>query len=165
MDFDDERWPQLIGGYKVPYDPRSALRALESPGDLGQVWSELWENLHHQGDVGEASYAALPLIAKVVAEREISDWNPFALSAVIEEARCETSKNPPLPAWLAADYAEAWHKLFDTSLKLLPTAIDESLISSLMAVLALHKGQRFLSRMALLNEQERSDMLDEVGWG
>jgi hypothetical protein len=166
MDFDDERWSQLLGGYRIPYDPRSALRALETEtgADLAQTWSDLWENLHHQGDVGEASYAALPAIANLVIGRGVTDWNPFALAAVIEEARYENARNPPLPSWLERDYANAWTKLFEAALKLLPRATDASEISSLLAVLALHQGQRFLSRMALLNEQERSNMLDEVGW-
>src|SRR5947208_2158398 len=55
LSFDDERWNQLTGGYKIPFDPRPSLRKLESQQDTAAAWEELWEELHHQGDVGDAS--------------------------------------------------------------------------------------------------------------
>ena len=48
MDFDDEGWLGLLGGYRVPYDPRGALRSLEEGNDMENVWRELWNDLHHQ---------------------------------------------------------------------------------------------------------------------
>lgn len=64
MDFDDIGWAGLLGGYRVPYDPRNALRRLEG-GDAEAAWQELWAELYHQGDVGEASYAAVPHLGSV----------------------------------------------------------------------------------------------------
>ena len=160
MDFSDNRWVGLKGGYGRPYDPRGALRRLEAETAVAEAWSELWNELHHQGDVGEASYAAVPAIARLAAG---NDWNPYALAAVIEEAR-SNKRNPPLPAWLADDYATAWVKLFDSGLASLRGATDETLVNAIMAVLALHKRQPMLARMAILSEEERRAMLDEVGW-
>jgi hypothetical protein len=62
---DDRKWKELLGGYKVPYDASHALRRLERGAD---AWKELWEELHHQGDLGEASYAAVPKLVRIVSK-------------------------------------------------------------------------------------------------
>jgi len=67
LSFDDPRWRQLRGGYGSPYDPRKALLSLERGTDVLAAWSELWEELHHQGDVGEASYAAVHIWSVFIA--------------------------------------------------------------------------------------------------
>jgi hypothetical protein len=51
--FDDERWNHLTGGYKTQFDRRPCLKKIESQQDTAAAWQELWEELHHQGDVGE----------------------------------------------------------------------------------------------------------------
>ena len=53
LNVDDIRWTKLAGGYRVPYDPRAALRKLASGTEVSEAWKELWQELHHQGDVGE----------------------------------------------------------------------------------------------------------------
>jgi len=53
----DPRWRTLKGGYRTLYDASGALSRLAQGYD---VWEELWDKLQHQGDVGEASYAAVP---------------------------------------------------------------------------------------------------------
>jgi hypothetical protein len=153
-------WDTLIGGYRVAYDPRPALAAIEAGHGS---WQELWENLHHQGDVDTASYAAVPLIASLAARSATTDWNPFALAATIEEARLDP-RNPPLPPWAIASYDAAWKLLAETAHRRLPDADDDSLIASLFAVLAFSKKKPFLARAALMTEAERKDMFDEVGW-
>jgi len=162
VDLADERWTSLQGGYRRPYDARSALRRFAA-GDRS-VWDELWEELHHQGDVGEASYAAVSEIVRVYALQSRPDWNVYALAATIEEAR-HGGANPPLPTWLAADYHRAWKDLEAKALSDLPAASDDELVSSILAVLALSKGKRTLARMALVTEDEREEMLKEAGWG
>ena len=97
ISFDDKRWEGLMGGYKLVYDPRPALRKLESSSAaIEPIWHELWEDLHHQGDVGEASYAAVP------SRSAEPDWNPYGLVAVVEIER-HRKGNPPLPEWIADD--------------------------------------------------------------
>jgi hypothetical protein len=139
------------------------LRRIAAGVGVKEAWAELWERLYHQGDVGEASYAAVTALAPLAAGDPGDDWNPFALAAMIEEARLN-ARNPAMPAWLAEDYARAWSVLFQTALAKLGDAEDPSLVNSIMAVLAAHKRQPMLARMAILNEEERRAMLDEVGW-
>ena len=58
---------EFDGVYRDRYDASIALSNLENSNeDPDQIWSELWKNLHHQGDVGIASYAVVPHIATVV---------------------------------------------------------------------------------------------------
>ena len=161
MPDDQIPWHELTGGYKLPFDPRPAMAAIEAGAGS---WGELFEELYHQGDVGTASYAVVPFIARMTSAAGQSDWLPFLLAASIEEARLE-ARNPELPAWLANDYDAAWKQLFETALRLLPEVDEENLLAPLFAVLAIGKDQPFLARMALLSESERGDMLDEVGWG
>jgi len=55
---------------------------------------------HHQGDVGEASYAAVPHPVRIYHKRAVIDWKTYAIVAVIELARDER-KNPEIPQWLS----------------------------------------------------------------
>ena len=164
MDLSDKRWVGLRGGYRIPYDPRPTLaNLLRNPG-LGQLWSALWEDLYHQGDVGVASFAAIPTIVKIASLDRSGNWNPYALAVTIEQARHSRS-NPELPTWLTSTYEEAWGILFGCALKLIEHTKDENAIASAISVIAMHKGQRNLARLALCTENERLEMVASVGWG
>lgn len=164
LDPSDERWSSLKGGYRVPYDPRPALRRIETGEPPGPAWDELWEELFHQEDVGEASYAAVPEIARLIMDGRTADWNGFALVATIEERR-GVDGNPPLPAWLIEDYEAAWQSIFAAAVSMLATATDETLLNALLGVIAIRKKLPTLGRLALrLSENERRALLDEVGW-
>jgi hypothetical protein len=60
LPLDDPRWKILTGGYRVPYDVSVPLGKLFEQGESKELWDELWQELHHQGDIGPASYAAVP---------------------------------------------------------------------------------------------------------
>src|SRR5262245_27344746 len=121
MDLDDPRWDGLLGGYRVPYDPRDALRSLEQGENVDAAWDELWQELHHQGDIGEASYAAVPHLVRIHAIRRRPDWNTYALVATIEEAGLR-DRNPDVPPWLRDAYDHAWRHLVDLGLSELKDA-------------------------------------------
>src|SRR3954466_13696310 len=114
--FDDARWRELRRGYRTPYDPRKALLSLERGTDVSAAWSELWEELHHQGDVGEASYAAVPHLVRIHGERDAIERNTYAFAVVIERARQEHA-NPQMPSWLAEAYDLAWRDLVELGLR------------------------------------------------
>ncbi len=161
MKLSDATWRTLHGAYGKPYDPRVALQKLESEGDADEPWSELWENLHHQGDIGEASFAAIPTISDLMARGKPTSWNGFALSATIEACR-DRRGNPNLPEWLDQSYREAWQKLFDAALRALADAENDLLVRSAIAVVAIQKGQKSISQIALMGEDERCEMLDAM---
>jgi len=153
-------WHELRGGYGITFDPRPLIASLAAGGG---DWGELWENLYHQGDVGLASYAAVPLIADLVANGHSREWNAYALVATVEEARGEV-RNPPLPDWLAPSYDAALGTLFRTGFVELTSATDEILVASIIAILANCKRLPALARFAMLGETERRDALNELEW-
>ena len=119
---------------------------------------------HHQGNVGEVFYAAVPELVQIHQKRGVSDWNTYAIAATIEESR-QNERYPAMPDWLLPDYEAAWRKLQALALAEFPDATDDELIHSIMAVLAFAKGRITLGRMAMLTEDERKEMLDATGRG
>ncbi|WP_312794536.1 hypothetical protein [Tianweitania sp.] len=160
MDLNDKRWSLLQGGYRAPYDASAALQRLAS-GDM-TAWEELWEELHHQSDVGEASYAALPEIVRLHKVSSKGEWNTYALAATIERSRLN-GRNPPLPDWLKRDYDAAWAELQKLALQELPQAANDALADSIIAVLALTKGRRTLAGLVMLTEDERQEIVSTYG--
>jgi len=158
MDLNDHRWTELRGGYKDLYDPRSALRRLDSNAEAKTVWDELWNNLHHQGDVGEASYAAVIVLAGMFHSERPPDWNLFSLAATIEIER-QRKTNPPIPEWLVHDYAHAWKQLVALAVASLQSDHDAYTVQSALAIIALAKNARKLG--ALINWLDDSE-LDEL---
>jgi hypothetical protein len=110
LSFDDQRWNHLTGGYKTPFDPRPSLRKPESQHDTATAWRQLWEELHHQGDVGDASYVSVPELVRIHRNGRADDWNLYGMVATIELARTE-SRNPELPDWLREDYFRSIQEL------------------------------------------------------
>src|SRR5258705_5799402 len=92
----DKRWPTLTGGRRTRIDPRPLLVKLESGQEIDEVWTALWDELHHQGDVAEGSYACVPHLARIYRWHSETDWNTYAIVAIIELART-SGINPALP--------------------------------------------------------------------
>jgi hypothetical protein len=160
--FNDDRWTRLLGGYRLPYDPRPALRALER-GEAAEAWNELWNKLRHQGDIGDAAYAAVPHIVRIHELRGVPDWNTYALVATIELLR-DDARNPKLPTDLQEPYDAAWRRLVEIGLFKLKLAKEAPLVTSILAVLAIGKGQRTLGCLAAeFTEDERQEMLAKAG--
>ena len=160
LSLDDPRWSTLLGGYRIPYDPRGALAALQQGRDVDAAWQELWNGLHHQGDVGEASYAAVPHLVRIHGMRGLPDWNTYALIAVIEDAR-RTPGNPAMPLWLVGTYDNALHQLAELGISDFRQAEEPELVSAILAILAMTKGQLLLGRFAVrYTDDERRKILD-----
>ncbi len=109
MSLDDPRWGELEGGYRgALYDASAALKRLEAVNDIEstkKVYQELWDNLHHQGDVGLASYYAVPHLVRIAQEKKLVDYNVLGLVSLIEIQRHK--ENPPLLKALYAMYRDA----------------------------------------------------------
>ena len=154
---EDVRWSEMTGGYRTLLDPRPMLKRLETERDTSMVWQELWNELHHQGDVGEASFAAVPYIVRAYRERGIADWNTFAIVAVIELARKE-GKNPDVPGWLEEDYFNAIRELAKMGATDILQAEDPDDVRAILSVLAIERSLRAHGRF-LVNYSE-DEMLD-----
>lgn len=162
---DDQRWASLRGGYRVPYDPRAALRRLQADGNDANAWEELWANLHHQGDVDDASYASVVELVRIHDSTRFSKANFFALVATIEVERHRRT-NPPVPEWLTADYRNAWLTLRRAALRDLDESASPDVLQYAAAVVLLSKGLDQLG--ALVWHQDASTLqeyLDEhLAW-
>ncbi len=146
LPFEDGRWNEMLGGYLIPYDPRAALLRIEN-GDAS-AWGDLWEDLHHQGDVDLASYAAVPHIVRIQQTRRSADYNAYGLIGVIELCR-GVGKNPPLPEWLAQGYWGAWMQVPSLGCRDLAQTDSETVVITILGALALAKKQRVVGEVLL----------------
>jgi hypothetical protein len=162
LSLDDQRWTEMKGGYRVPFDPRPLLHQLESDTDIQRCWEEIWQELYHQGDVGEASYAAVPHLVRIYKNRGKIDWNTYALVSTIELAR-NVGNNPNIPAWLRKGYEDAIDRLAMTGLGEIAQAKDIETIRGILAITAIWKGLRTYARFIIdfsedeLNELENNN--------
>jgi hypothetical protein len=162
LDLKDRRWTEMKGGYRVPFDPRPLLEQIERGKKLDEAWYELSGELFHQGDVGEASYAALPHLVRIHRQRGVPDANTYSLVATIDLARGE-GKNPKVPAWLQPGYDDAISALAAMGLRELAVAEKMEEIQSILAVLAIWKGARTYGR--LLNWYTQDELAELVERG
>ncbi len=140
LNFEDDRWPDLEGGYRQPIDLRPLLAELETAVDPRPTWEELWHELYHQGDVGSGSYAAVPHLVRIHRARGRVDWNTYALVATIELAR-GSKANPKVPRWAKSAYEAALLELARIGRNELPRATDPEAVRSILALLAIAHGQ------------------------
>jgi len=165
LKLDDPRWAELVGGKGVSYDPRPAFERLKLDTDPDKVWQELWENLQHDGAVGEASYAAVPHLVEIVVARPERPWSFFLLAGTIELER-ESEDNPELPEWLEESYASAWETLFELARDELAGAADPLTLRCLLATIAIAKGDSLRGRLLMdHDDEELEEMLGEYNLG
>ena len=158
----DPIWRELEGGYRTPYNASVVLAQIER-GE--SVWGELWAELHHQGDVGLASYAAIPQLVRIYEARRDRDWNLYALAATIEIERHRHS-NPPVPAWLSDSYKSAWEGLVKLALTDLAGKPDELTLRAALSVVALGRGGLKLGAMLNYADADEIDayVQEHLAW-
>lgn len=159
----DPSWSGLGGGYRIPYHPRPALHTLELGEDSERAWKELWEELLHQGDVGAASYAAVPHLVRIHEARGIPEENTYSLVATIEDAS-QQGTNLQLPDNLKEAYQAALAQLLHIGLREIEGAENPLLTSSIISLIAAAKGQLALAKLAeRFDEAERKKILADAG--
>jgi hypothetical protein len=156
LPLDDPKWKLLAGGYRTAYDASAALSRFERGAN---VWGELWNELHHQGDVGEASYAAVPHLVRIAALAKSRDFNMWSLISTIEIERHRKS-NPPLPEWLRESYALAWANALRLAARDVADATDTDTVQALLGVIAIAKGSLKLG--ALISHLDASELNEIV---
>lgn len=145
ISLEDARWSSMTGGYKMPFDPRPLLKRLETDSETTQVWHELWEELHHQGDVGEASFAAVPFLVDACRKRGDLNWNTYAIVAIIELAR-KNGTNPDVPGWIAEDYFQSIENLAEVATTRVLRAETPEDVRAMLGIIAIAKGLRIHGR-------------------
>jgi hypothetical protein len=160
LNMGDQRWEELLGGYRVPYDPRPALANFQSGANDAMVWKELWNELHHQGDVGEASYAAVPHLVSIYRDRPSGDWNVYAIVGIMELAR-KRGSHPDVPTWLDSSYFAAIQELASLGPQELRRAQDTELLRAILSIIAIAKGLRTHAKFLL--EYSEDELLEREG--
>lgn len=141
----------------MPFDPRPLLAKLEAGLDRESTWDELWGQLHHQGDVGDASYAAVPLLVDICRRQGGIDWNPYAMVATIQLARTK-GHNPELPEWLQKDYFRAIRELAEIGASAVLRAERAEATRAMLSVIAIAKGLR--TQAKFLVEYTEDELLE-----
>lgn len=160
----DPRWPKLKSGRRTPFDARPLLRNLESRTETKVVWDQLWDELHHQGDVDECAYACVPHLVRIYVDSGKLDWNTYAIVSVIELARTENS-NPEIPEWLESSYQNAIKKLASLGAAQILSARDPETVRGILCVMALEKGLRtHASFLIEYTDDELEDIKGQAGY-
>ncbi|WZO98957.1 hypothetical protein EP7_000548 [Isosphaeraceae bacterium EP7] len=162
---DDPRWPSYLGGYRVPFDASVGLRSLIAGKPPNPIWEEFWNELHHQGDVHQASYAAVPWLIEFIRRSIKLDWNPVGLIATIELQR-DQLRNPTVAPELADGYFRAIRSLAEVLGTHPDRDWDEDVVGAAVACIALARGQRWFARayIELDRDTARRWFTEEFGW-
>lgn len=169
LELNDPRWAELEGGYKtVAYDASVALRKLEAAKNAEQadeIYQELWNALHHQGDVGMASYYAVPHMVRIAKETKVINANVLGLVTVIEIQRHRG--NPTLPKALYPAYSKALSELSVLVAMISADDWDFDTTSTALTALAIAKGHLNLANaVSYLDDDDRiEEFLEQLNNG
>jgi hypothetical protein len=148
LPLDDPRWASFRSGYRRVFDCRPLLQHLRDHGFSARIWDQIWDELHHQGDVGEASYAVLPYLVSHAAPLDQVDVELLVYAYVLEASRQnpDGQKNPEVPPELRDGYAQALAAL--PSMMIGKTAQDwsEDHVKYFAALVAVTRGHLTLAR-------------------
>jgi hypothetical protein len=164
LSFDDERWERLKAGYRISVDLRPLLKRLESSEDRGRVWDDLWDELHHQGDIGEGSFVAVPHLVRIHRKHGVPDWNTYSIAATIELLRGARG-NPDVPGWARYSYEAALRELAALGLQELPAARDHETVRSILGLLAIVYGARTYGRLLIEFSEDEVESLERTAFG
>lgn len=160
ISLDDQIWKELKGGYKITYDVSVPLRRLEHLIDNREndvIYRELWNELHHQGDVGLASYLAVPQFVRIAKMKKLFNWNILAICATIEQQR-QLGQNPGLPEIYEEYYQNGLAELKAFIIDNIAGVSDETTFRSALSALAACNRQAKLSKAII---EMSDDVLDE----
>lgn len=141
LDLDDPRWSDLSHAYGRATDAPDFLRVLEDPDKAhDEAFFALWSRLCHQGDVYDASYAAVPHLIRVgMAAKPPGRSDYLVLPSSIEIARVR-GDGPEIPGFLTASYASAMASLLVLADTHDDAGGDESMKRAVMAARAVGRG-------------------------
>jgi len=148
LSLDDPRWQNFTSGYQIEYDASKPLKQLEaasSPDEVIQILDELWDELHHQGDLGTASYLAVPQLVRIGLAKRLSDWRLISLIGLIETQRHESPI--AVPSQFEAEYFSALQQIEQLVAVNTSLSWDREYASCALAALAASKGQIAMAKV------------------
>ena len=164
MNLENNIWSTLAGGYKVTYDASVPLKQLLLTNDKTEVdivFADLWDNLHHQGDVGLASYLSVAHIVSACIDKKSFDWNYIGLPLVIEQCRL-SERNPVLPTEYKEEYINALKALEQYLLVNFKSITNPDSLRLSLALFATLNGQANLGKaIGNLDEDVLNEFLEQ----
>jgi hypothetical protein len=145
LPLDDPRWRTYHGGYdRSLYDASPLARQLLKKGLSEDFWRACWDDLHHQGDIGEAAYALVPYLVDYFVRSNDADAMLAGFVQCVEGCRLsQFADNPPLPLELERYYFASLD-LFLTHALTLNQRWGEDFLRYYCALLALRHGHTVL---------------------
>jgi hypothetical protein len=125
-----------------------------------EPWFSLWSSLYHQGDIYNASFAAVPEIVKhLTNDPQQATFSFFALPASIEIARAKS--NLAIPSELSSAYFEAIRALASLATKLAYSESKPLISRATTAAFAVSVGQHAYAELVLeIPPEEISEVLE-----
>jgi hypothetical protein len=155
---DSPRWGELTHAYGGASDVPELLRNLKTappPTDYrSEPWFTLWSALCHQNDVYTASYAAIPHIVALAADKQRAARLEHVHFIASVEAFRHRENAPPMPADLESGYAASIARAASLVLDCLESDWDESEYKVLLGALAVMRGQYKLGAAIFELEEE-----------
>ncbi len=148
INLNDQIWKTLEAGYRIPYDVSIPLKELQNTTDpkmVEKIWNELWNELHHQGDVGLASYLAVPQLVRIAKLKNFYNWNLLGICAVIEQQRL-LGNNSVLPEQYHDYYFGGLNELKEFVLANITQKTDDTTFRIALSLIAACSGQIKLSK-------------------
>jgi len=163
---DDPRWSELEGGYKGSlYDASIALKQLEqakTTSEVAIIYKELWNELHHQGNVGVASYYAVPHLVRIAKQSGLIDYNVLGLVSIIEIQRFKN--NPKLPGKLLSAFSDAIQDLQSLAELVLKQSDNSDSVVTALSAIAVAKGKLKLGdAISKLDDGVIDELLENYG--
>jgi hypothetical protein len=157
LPLEDSRWATYRGGYGgVLYNAVPIIQRLQSEGATEEFWEHVWAELHHQGDVGEATYALVPYLVDYQSRQSELDEQLFHFCVLVDLQQTENN-NPAIPSEIEFSYMRALRALPVIGAERLKRGVAEHVVMGVTAAIALAAGHRVLARAYL--EFGRDDAL------
>lgn len=164
LPLDSARWRELEHAYGVAEDTPDLLRQLESQAEEesadAEPWFTLWNSLCHQGDVYDASFAAVPHVLRIAeAHPDLFSSSFLQFPACVEF--CRRKAGGAVPVELELAYFAALERI-PAILALASTREwDETFLRCALSALAASKGFPEVAEAALeMTSEAANDFID-----
>ena len=124
------------------------LRSLPDSAGEAEPWFGIWSALAHQGDVFDASYAAMPHVVEALSlSPETAVFDFFMFPAWVEV--CRVNGGPPIPEDLRDAYFAALARVPDLVAIAARQSMTTEKLTCAVAAIAAAKGQTDIAEVIL----------------
>jgi len=151
LSLESNRWSELQHAYgdasNIPALLSQLINLPSSNGDA-EPWFYLWSALAHQGDVYDASFAAVPHVIHALASNPLkADAVYFQFPAWVEI--CRKKNGLQLPGDLSEAYLEALSRLPSLVAQAAAREWDADFLQCALSAISAAKGQTVIAEVAL----------------